>query len=143
MTNDKKMKEIEKEMEAEMLSFKNSVYEGIVPKGLLKYYTKAYMHIPPAVHKTFVGSIKKIIKKKEEELTNDEVSHIVNFISGCEPAKIYATIDEAFKFNEALDNFRVENNLKVAAKQRQFDEIKASKVAARGIHLGERRILTN
>lgn len=138
MTNDQKMKDIERQIADDFNSFNAEVYQGIIPKGTLDKYKKAVMATPPNVQKTLTANIKKIVAKKESALTNLDVAHIVNLVSATAPEKMYADINEALKGMQQFDDLRLDYNMKVKQKEHDLSERKATLVNLSGINIGNK-----
>lgn len=140
MNNEQKMQDVERKIQEEFNKFNAEIYQGIVPKGFITYFKKAFMAAAPNSHKMYSSVVKSISEKKEEELTNLEVALSCNLISSVPLDKVYENFDKSIKCFTQVENMRIDYNLKVAAKQKELDAKKETLINLSGVNLSKSKI---
>lgn len=142
MTNEQKMKEIEKKIMDEMNAFNNTTYEGGVFKGFKALFEKALMSVPLGMQKAPVSVLKGIVVKKEHSLTYGDVSVAMNIIRAVKLSELNADIHKALEILFQLEGLSIDFNVKYKRKQELLNEKKANMIALAGVNLNGSKVIS-
>lgn len=132
MNNNNAMHEIDQKIQSEYAAYQNSKYFGTLPKGLIEYFKKAIIEVPPNTHQIHTKTILKIAKKKESELTMVEVGLTVNTILSAPAYILSETFFEAVGILEKIEAVRTEYNLAVKKKESELIQRKTTLISLAG-----------
>lgn len=125
--------EIDKQIDADIERYNNSVYDGNVPDSFVEYFKKALMIIPPAAHKYKMGFLDALIKKHKSVITNLELGMMINLIYACPFKDIYSSLEEGIEITKQFDAVREEYNQKSSDIERQLMKKKQRLLSLSGI----------
>jgi len=126
-------KQINAILNKEYAEFQTSVYDGLVPEGLIQRFINGIMVLPPHGHKILMNILRGIISKTEQELTHEEVGVVIKVLLNIPFDKLYENLFEAIEKHSEFENFVLEYNQKVDDLQQRMNRKKDSMMNLGGV----------
>lgn len=125
-------KEINKDLDNELLSFYNMKYEGELFPNAIGLFKKAIFLSPPMAQQIHVSKIRSLLDKKEDELLFGEVGLIINCILSIPPEKLYKNINKYLESQEKIEKIFIAYNAAVNEEQKRLNRKRNSLVNLSG-----------
>lgn len=126
--------DINSQIEREFEKFRNKVYDGELPYGLIEKFKVGLMMSSAGQHKYNLQKVKEIIAKAENDLTWLEVGMVINFVTEIPWERIYDSLEEAINYNIELSDFMVEYNKVIGRKNNELEKMRTRLLNLSGIN---------
>lgn len=102
--------DLQKQFVKEVNEFNAKVYDGNVPKNFMEIFKKAFMALPPSLHKYDMTFAKKLVSKRYNEISFLELGGMINMIYDTPFEKLYDSIEEGIDTTIEFDRLQDEYN---------------------------------
>lgn len=105
--------EINEQINRDVDAYNHKIYDGFIPTGFMDKFKKALMVTPVGTHQFNMDFIKRLIAKREDEVTVIEVGMIINLLFLTPPHMIFDSLEEyidtIIEFSKLSDEYNKKN----------------------------------